>query len=188
MATIDISEWDDFLQHFKKLQEVQQTTVLGKATLAGMLELDKRVKNIYPPAIRRLKQPFKTAKQRRWWWHTMALKADGKSSALPGWSARRVKVNGRTILKISGYYYRTGTIIKSLEFEILAKKGRATGIYGTQLKNAHYVIGAGQEQAKYHRGNWLPLEDILQRYFVQVVTAVLDTAFNEVLKVLEVKA
>ena len=86
----------------------------------------------YPPQSRK-PQPFKTAKQRRWFF--AALKAG----------------------IISVPYSRTGTLANSWR---ATKSGWSHWLVENSAAYAELVIGDGGQQAKYHQGTWWQAGDI----------------------------
>lgn len=135
---------------------------------------DGIVRTELPPPVRKLPQaPFWTAKQKRWWWGTMHRKALGKSKELPGWKAVYRIVEGRKTLVISGGYKRTGTLIKTLTYEVKQTAASTDVIYGSNRAYAKYVIDRA-DQATYHKGNW----KTLQTFADESATAVVD-AFDD---------
>ena len=138
---------------------------------------DHDVRTALPPPVRRQPAaPYWTAKQRRWWWGTMHAKAQGRSQELPGWKAAYKKVNGRKALVISGAYKRTGTLVKSLAYEVRQTPTMTEIIYGTNRAYAKYVIDA-TDQATYHKGNWRTLQALARDSKAHVVQ-VFDETIN----------
>ena len=88
----------------------------------------------YPPQSRK-PQPFKTAKQRRWFFY--ALKAG----------------------LITVPYSRTGTLANSWR---AVQTGWSHWLIENSAAHAALTIGKSGEQAKYHQGNWWQAGDIFQ--------------------------
>lgn len=173
------AQWDDLKETLRELLQEQREPIMLQAANEAAVIMDNATRGQYPPPKRRLKQPFKTAKQRAWWWATLASKASGKAPfALPGWKVNWEQVPGKRkelvrVLSISGEYKRSGTMIKSLSYKVKqSNAGRRVSIlYGTKVKYARYVIGGPDEQANYHKENW----PMLQRVLSQNEPKIIDT-------------
>jgi hypothetical protein len=105
----------------------------------------------------------------------MAAKADGRSTALPGWTAKWRKVRGRKTLVISGGYKRTGLMIRSLDFAVEQSDVMTLVSYGTAVQHAKWVIDL-DNQSKYHAGNWPTLQALARE-----ATPLLRKTFSDVL-------
>lgn len=156
-VALDLSDWEAHRRKLERFaQREQQIIVREAAELAGAA-FDEVVRSELPPPRRPMRQaPFWTAKQRRWWWGTMHAKAQG-SKALPGWKAAYKIRDGRKMLVISGFYRRTGTLVKSLTYEVRQRWPDTDVVYGTNRAYARYVIDQ-RDQARYHKGNWKTLQ------------------------------
>jgi hypothetical protein len=159
----DLSEWSELRQRLNKLLVEDQIKILTIAGTKAAVRLDQAARMTLPPPTRTLKQPFKTARQRAWWWATMRAKALGKSRALPGWEAHYELVDGIKKLVISGAYKRTGKLVQSLAYRVTASgssgKTHVLVEYGTNRIYARWVIDK-KLQSHYHKGNWTTLQDI----------------------------
>lgn len=157
-VTVNLAEWDDFKRDLTRVIKQEKPRIIRMAGEQVGLTFDDFVKDKLPPQVRKLKvADFWTLKQRRWWWATMAAKADGKSNALPGWNAKWKKIKGRKTLVISGSYKRSGLLPRSLDFEIEQSSGVMLVRYGTNVQYAKWVIDL-DNQSKYHAGNWPTLQ------------------------------
>jgi hypothetical protein len=173
-ATLDLTEWDNFYNAIGGVLKEDLPEILEAGATAAVIEYDAIIKNKVPPPVRTRKQPFKTAKQRGWWWATMHAKAKGeKTKALPGWWARYEIVDGKKELVIGGAYKRTGKLTQSLTYRVTKGTGSARAVYGTNYKGARYVIGES-DQSRYHKGNWITLEGQLQDNAPEIVRAGAD--------------
>jgi hypothetical protein len=172
-TTLDLTEWDDFYQAISGVLDEDLPDVLEAGATAAVIEYDAIIKNKVPPPVRKQAQPFKTAKQRAWWWATMNAKAKGeKTKALPGWWARYEIVDGKKELVIGGAYKRTGKLTQSLTYRVTRTNHGAKAVYGTNYKGAKYVIG--DEQSRYHKGNWITLGGELQSSAPEIIRAGAD--------------
>lgn len=86
------------------------------------------------PAQRRAPQPFKTDRQRRWFF---AALADGT---------------------ISVPYERTGVLASSW---LARQEGWSHWVLENSAPYAHWVVGRGQ-QAAYHEGHWWTADDVIE--------------------------
>jgi len=107
------------------------------------------------PAARRKKQPFKTAKQRRFFF---AALADG-----------RIRVP----------YQRTGNLGRSWRAGVTMTGGGLTLTVGNTTAYAPYVQGS--QQAGYHRGNWQTVSE-LSRNEERMVVSIFDKQIDQVIK------
>lgn len=157
-----------------------RTSVLRMAAEDAAIVIDEAARRRYPPQPRaRSQSQFWTEKQQRWWWATMHAKAQGKSRALPGWRARYVHRDGVKRLEISGAYRRTGVGVQSLSYRIKAMPDSATIHYGTNRAYMRYVIDRDR-QAKYHAGNWTPLQDIVESAMEKATETFMETLTTEI--------
>jgi len=172
-STIDLGDWKAHKRQLERFARHEQQAIIREAAELAGAAFDGIVRSALPPPVRRKRQaPYWTAKQRRWWWGMMHRKARGKSKALPGWKAVYKKVDGRKTLVISGSYRRSGTLVKSLTYEV-RQQGDVTDIaYGTNRGYARYVIDQ-KKQAEYHKGNWKTLQQ-----FAVESTATVRRAFE----------
>lgn len=155
---IDLGEWRAHQRKLEQFAQRDQQAILREAAELAGATFDEVVRSELPPPRRPQPQaPHWTDKQRRWWWGTMHAKAQGKSKALPGWKAAYKKKDGRKVLVLSGFYRRTGTLIKSLTYEVRQSGPNTDVVYGTNRDYAQYVIDRNR-QAQYHRGNWKTLQ------------------------------
>lgn len=159
-TTFDINhrEWEAYQKRMKRFVGPEQQKIARIAGEQVGVTFDDAVKKKLPPSVRRRKvAKYWTAKQRKWWRATMRAKADGRSNKLPGWTARWRNVRGKKTLVIKGAYKRTGTLPRSLTFEVTQTGAVTNIIYGTNIKYAKWVIDL-DDQSKYHAGNWLTLQ------------------------------
>mgnify|MGYP003438757638 CR=1 FL=1 len=174
--TVDLSDFKAFDADLRRLVTADQTRALRAGATQVGVQFDEIARGEYPPEVRkRAAAPYWTRKQTRWWWATMRAKALGKSKALPGWKAAYRKVNGRKTLVLSGGYKRTGTLVRSLSYDVQTITGGVQMVYGTNRQYAKWVLDLA-DQATYHKGNWTPLQSLaaqhagaLQRVFEQAV-------------------
>jgi len=108
----------------------------------------------YPPARRR-KQPFKTAKQRRFFF---AALADG-----------RIRVP----------YQRTGRLGRSWRAGVTMTGGGLTLTVGNTTAYAPYVQGS--QQSGYHRGNWKTVSELSQNE-ERIVVSIFDKQVDQVIR------
>lgn len=168
----------------------------NKAGIEGL----RLVLNAYPPLPPSpgAPSPLRTPKQWRWWWAQMSALADPKRRAsvpdsLRGWKARWVKEGNRRVLSISGHYKRTGTLVRSLSYDVDQQSGNTVIAIGPTMARgishqeshkpgeyAKYVIGK-KDQAPIHKGRWEPLVDIVDGNSKLIIQAFL-TAFAEEVK------
>lgn len=111
----------------KKLGEVKTAEFLRKPMQAALSVLEEDAKT-YPPASGK-KQPFKTAKQRRWFF--AALKRG----------------------EITVPYRRTRTLGRAWNRKISVSGGRVVGVLGNPVAYAPYVM-ENAKQSRYHSGTW----------------------------------
>lgn len=107
------------------------------------------------PAVRRRKQPFKTAKQRRFFF---AALADG-----------RIRVP----------YQRTGNLGRSWRAGVVMTGGGLTITVGNTTAYAPYVQGS--QQSGYHRGNWQTVSE-LSATEERTVVSIFDRTVDQVIK------
>ena len=108
----------------------------------------------YPP-VRRKKQPFKTAKQRRFFF---AALADG-----------RIRVP----------FQRTGNLGRSWRAGVVMTGGGMTITVGNTTAYAPYVQGS--QQSGYHRGNWKTVSELSQDE-ERVVVSIFDKQVDQVIR------
>lgn len=173
--TINLGEWNDYYKAFSKLLDADITEVVEMGAKAAAVKLDSIVRDTLPPAPRKRKQPFKTDKQRRWWWATMRAKALGQSRALPGWVASYR--DGK--LEISGAYKRTGGLVQSMTYRVSTQGKTTTARYGTNRKYAQWVVDENK-QARYHKGNWKTLQVLARNNAPALVNAFNDKVMSEI--------
>lgn len=175
-------------------ESVVNGLIQGAAHKAG-IEGVRIVLNHYPPEPpgSDAPSPLRTAKQWRWWWANMRALADPKKrhtvpDSLRGWKARYVKVGKRKVLKLSGHYKRTGTLVRSISYDVSRDDGGGTtiAIGPTMARGIHhissrkpgayakYVIGK-EDQAPIHKGRWEPLVDIVDQNSKQIMQAFLQS-------------
>lgn len=167
----------------------------NKAGVEGL----RLVLNAYPPLPPGpgAPSPLRTAKQWRWWWAQMSALADPKRRAsvpdsLRGWKAHWVKVGKHRELKISGHYKRTGTLVRSISYDVDQSNGSTVIAIGPTMARgishqeshkpgeyAKYVIGK-DSQAPIHRGRWTPLVDIVDGNSKAIIQAFLRAFAEEV--------
>lgn len=159
-VAIDLGSWEEHRRRLEQFARRDQQAILREAGELAGAAFDEAVRSELPPPRRPLPQaPHWTARQRRWWWATMHAKAQGRSKALPGWRAVYQQREGRRVLVISGFYRRTGTLVKSLTYTVRQRGLDTDVVYGTNRAYAQYVIDMDR-QANYHRGNWATLQQI----------------------------
>lgn len=181
--TINLSDFTQWAQDFKRLVVSDQDRVVRYGAERAAVTFDGIVRDAIPPKVRRLAvAQYWTPKQRRWWWATMRAKALHKSKALPGWKAVYKMVEGHKTLVISGAYKRTGTLPKSLAYEIEQTPTETRVVYGTKKAYAKYVIGK-DDQSKYHAGNWPALETLAQQHADEVRAAFAEGVYTEIARV-----
>ncbi len=157
-VAIDLGGWQAHQRRLEMFAQRGQQAILREAAELAGAAFDEVVRSSLPPPRRPLPQAKHwTDKQRRWWWGTMHAKARGESKALPGWKAAYRKQEGREVLVISGFYRRTGTLVKSLTYEVRQSGPNTDVVYGTNRAYAQYVIDRDR-QAQYHQGNWKTLQ------------------------------
>lgn len=184
-TTINLSEFTQWAQDFKRLVVSDQNRVVRYGAERAAVTFQQIVRDTLPPPIRRLAvAQYWTPKQRRWWWATMRAKALHKSKALPGWKAVYKVINGHKTLVISGAYKRTGTLAKSLAYEIEQTPNETQVIYGTKKAYAKYVIGK-DDQSKYHAGNWPILETLAQQHANVIRGAFSNGVYAEIARVVK---
>lgn len=177
--TVDLGQWDTFKADLEKLIETEQAAVIRIAAETAGVKLDEIVRNELPPEPRKksVAQHW-TPRQVRWWWATMAKKAQGQSRALPGWKAAYRTVDNKKTLVISGAHKRTGTLVKSLTYQV-DQQGRNTTLrYGTNNQAARYTIDK-ENQSRYHKGNWKTLQDLVEKNMDAVQGAFADRLTKE---------
>lgn len=182
MATIDLDtrQFTRFNAGFRRLITHEQRDVMQVAGRKVGAAFDEVVRTELPPPPRKRRQsPYWTEQQRRWWWATMHAKAQGKSHALPGWKAAYKKAGGRKTLVISGSYRRTGTMVRSLTYNVKATSTEVAVNYGTNRAYAKYVIDR-ENQAQYHQGNWRTLQVLQRAYKSKMIDVFHDAALAEV--------
>jgi hypothetical protein len=151
------------------------------ADAIGIQALDN-LGDVYPPKPPGpdAPSPLVTPKQKRWWWAMMNKIADGEEvpETLRGWKVSRRKVHGRKTLVIaaSSGYKRTGTLVRSINYEVrrsgqgitvaigpsMARESTA----GTEADYADWVIGMPPpvgKQARIHQDRWVPLQIAIER-------------------------
>lgn len=165
-VSVSLAEWDDWRKQLEQFLIDDQQQIVAHVTEVAAVKFDQIVRDVVPPVPRRRKASLLwTKKQNAWWWATMHAKALGQSRALPGWRAKYVQKNGRTVLQISGAYKRSGTGIKSLTYRVRSgnngKRPFAVAQYGSNRDYMRYVMDA-DDQALYHEGNWPKLQVLLQ--------------------------
>lgn len=171
--TLDTRRFNGFQRDFNTFLAGGQRSVMEVAGRVVGAAFDEIVRSELPPTPRKRPQsPYWTPKQTRWWWATMHAKAQGKSQALPGWKATYKRVQGRKTLVISGAYRRTGSLVRSLTYDVKATTRDVTVSYGTNRAYAKYVIDR-MNQAKYHQGNWRTLQ-VLQRAYQRKMIALFE--------------
>ncbi|MHC4617403.1 MAG: hypothetical protein ACYTEQ_06580 [Planctomycetota bacterium] len=181
-ATINVGEWRDFKRDLDRYAKRDQQRILRNAADQVGVTFDNVVKKKLPPNVRKLKAaPHWTAKQRKWWWATMRAKADGKSNKLPGWKAKWRQIKGKKTLVISGGYKRTGTLVRTLTWDVEQSSTVTAVKYGTNVKYAKWVIDL-DHQSKYHRGNWLTLQIEAQRATPLLRDVFADVVFEQTRK------
>lgn len=164
--TLNLAEWDEFSKALlDTLAGDGLIEIMEYATKRAVIRFDQIVRDTLPPKqIKREASPYWTPRQLRWWWATMHAKALGRSRALPGWKAEYEIIDGRRVLVISGAYKRTGTLIKSMSYEITSgyKDGfvYARANYGTNRPYAKWVVDE-ENQSEYHKGNWQTLQGFI---------------------------
>jgi hypothetical protein len=107
------------------------------------------------PGVRRKKQPFKTDKQRRFFF---AALADG-----------RIRVT----------YQRTNRLGKGWRADVVMTKNGLTVTVGNTTAYAPYVQGS--QQAGYHRGNWKRVDELSQGVEQRVVV-IFNRRIDQVIK------
>jgi hypothetical protein len=182
-TTINLSDFTQWTQDFKRLVVSDQDRVIRYGAERAAVTFDGIVRDMLPPAVRRLSvAQYWTPKQRRWWWATMHAKALHKSKALPGWKAVYKVVDGHKTLVISGAYKRTGTLIKSLAYEIEQSHDETRVVYGTKKAYARYVLDK-DDQSKYHAGNWPVLQTLAQQHAEVVRGAFADGVYTQMARI-----
>lgn len=63
----------------------------------------------------------------------------------------------------SSSYVRTGKLGQSITEEVVADAGGVTGVIGSNVPYAPYVIGGGDEQAWMHQGRWWQLPAVVEK-------------------------
>ena len=175
-VTVNLSDWKQVQRAMDGYVKKGYKRAAKIAAEQVGVTFDDFVKEKLPPPVRKLKvAKHWTAKQRGWWWATMAAKADGRSTALPGWTAKWRKVRGKKTLVLSGGYKRTGLMIRSLDFAVTQSDVITLVNYGTAAQHAKWVIDL-DNQSKYHAGNW----PTLQALAIQA-TPLLRKTFSDVL-------
>lgn len=184
-ATLQLAEWDALMKDIRRLVEEEQKIILRRAVTEVGVQVDEIARNDMPPEVRqRGVAKYWTPRQRRWWWATMHKKASGESRALPGWKAVYRVVNGVKRLEISGAYRRTGTLVKSLTYQVDQPSASQTLLrYGTNRTYAPYVIDE-KRQSRYHEGNWPTLQGIVRDHLPKLQKTFADKVFEEVNKVI----
>jgi hypothetical protein len=175
-AMLDLGQWNAYQRQIERLLKRDVSDVMRAGATRAAVTLDRIARTELPPPVRTRPQAAHwTAKQRRWWWGTMRAKALGKSQALPGWKAAYRKIEGRTVLVISGSYKRTGTLVRSLTYDIRQTADMTEVRYGTNRAYAKWVIDR-ESQATYHKGNWATLQDMAERNAAKLQDAFADGA------------
>ncbi len=170
--------------------------LLSAADKAG-IEAVARIRNEYPPPPPgpSAPTPLMTAKQWRWWWAMMRNIAEHREvpDSLRGYRASYRKVNGRRTLVISGHYKRTGTLVRSLDYDVkagregfvlrvgpgLAREAKSKGI----ASYAQYVIDYPPpegHQARIHQGRWAPIYDIINDASEDIINVFFDSFIEDV--------
>jgi hypothetical protein len=163
-ATVNLGQWKDFERDLTRFMREDQQRIIRESAEQVGVTFDDFVKEKLPPEPRPLKvAQYWTTKQRGWWWATMHAKANGQSTALPGWKAVYRRVEGRKVLVISGHYKRTGTLVRTLDFDVRQTANITTVHYGTNRPYAKWVIDLDGPQSKYHKGNWPTLQALLSQ-------------------------
>ena len=185
-ASIDLTEWHAFQRELKRVTQDGVPGILRAGANRAGAKFDGIVRSELPPTPRPLHQAQHwTAKQRAWWWGTMHAKAQGRSKALPGWRAvyKKVRVPGtkrvRKVLVISGSYRRTGTMVRSLTYDVVQTADATEVRYGTNTLYAKWVIDE-VNQAQYHKGNWKTLQQFAAENEEPVRAAFAEGAFEEI--------
>jgi len=142
------------------------------------------------------KSPLQTPKQWKWWWAMMGRIARGESvpQSLRGWRAAYQVIDGRKTLVLDGGYTRTGTLVRSLSYEVGAIKNGIEIAVGpgaarefSEKKEdiadyAQYVIDEappGGYQAPIHRDRWKPMFEILESNIDAIMQTFFDAAVEE---------
>lgn len=107
------------------------------------------------PSVRRRKQPFKTAKQRRFFFASLA---DG-----------RIRVP----------YQRTGALGRGWRAGVTMTGGGLTITVGNTTAHAPYVQGS--QQAGYHRGNWKTVSELSQGE-ERTIVSIFDRHVDQVIR------
>lgn len=174
-SVTDLRQLSRFNGDLRRLLGSDLPAVMNKAGQRAGARFDEYVRETLPPPVRtQAAAPYWTAKQRRWWWGTMHRKARGQSKELPGWKASYKIIDGRKTLVLSGHYKRTGTLVKSLTYEVRQTKSATEVVYGSNRAYAKYVLD-NEDQATYHKGNWRTLQDMAQDAAPRVVETFDDT-------------
>ena len=159
-VSVSLGEWTAYRRRLDRFCSTEQREIVKIAVTEAMVTFDDIVRTELPPPVRKqAAAPWWTAKQKRWWWGTMRRKALGKSKDLPGWKAVYKRVAGRRTLVISGHYRRTGTLVKTLTYEVRQSGDITDGVYGTNSPYAKVVLDK-DDQATYHKGNWKTLQEL----------------------------
>lgn len=177
--TIESEQWDRLRQQLAGLTEDLQSQILIEAATDVGVYLDSVARTTYPPKPRKLPQAQNwTEAQRRFWWWVMNELAKNGGVDLPatirqrfaGYRAAYRVVEGRKVIDIQGAYMRTNALVRSLSYDVAKRPDGVLLDYGTNIDYAPLVIGDENEQAAYHRGNWVRLIDLLNEHVDQVTT------------------
>jgi hypothetical protein len=174
---IDLSQMRSFSDDIQRLLGPDLLGIVRKAANRAGAVFDMYVRTELPPPVRKqAAAPWWTKKQRAWWWGTMRKKALGKSKELPGWKAVYKVIDGRRTLVLSGGYKRTGTLIKTLTYEVRQTGQTTDVVYGTNSPYGKVVLDA-EDQATYHKGNWKPLQTMATEAEPKVIAG-FETVLN----------
>lgn len=190
-VTVDLTQFNGFQAQLRQVLGPSQKLVLQVGGERAGAKIDELVRSVLPPGEQSSKpSPLRTAKQRRWWWATMNAKAAGKSRALPGWKAVYKVVDGRKTLVISGQYKRTGKLVQSLTWIVVATNSSARVSYGSNRVYAPYVLGnpmdpdPSKRQALIHQSTWTPLHHIIYTHLNEINDQFLKGAMTEIERLL----
>lgn len=190
----------ELIRHLlEQFDPTEAKDILVKAGDAAGLVIIAKVKDEYPPLPPQRGQyvtPLQTAKQLRWWWYNMREIAKGNPppDSLRGWKAAYRKVNGVRTLVLSGHYKRTGTLVRSIDYDVASNSRGLTVRVGPTMgrKSAesdkagdygNYVIGMPPPdgpQARIHQDRWQPLQLIVNEATDEAYDAFFDKFSDEV--------
>lgn len=186
---------DTLLKQFDP--EEAEDILLSAAEKAGV-EAVARVRNEYPPEPpgKDAPTPLMTAKQWRWWWAMMRNIAEHREvpDSLRGYKAAYRKVNGVRKLVISGHYKRTGTLVRSINYDVQTSREGFSILVGPGMAREHkagsniasyaeYVIGYPPpegHQAAIHQGRWKPIYDIISEASDDIIDVFFDNFIEDV--------